>query len=225
MLWHPCQSSIVCGQCLQQYNHLVHSCPKAEGIHCPACCRDDWSDYHEAYKTKRSANEGCHSCRRLSYSARCLELHASTVQDGKACNPCVLHSEDTVTVVNCWWVLKPNMNTNVNGANAHRATKTWIGVSTDGCNLLNVVGWLASKGRRPTGSTYYSCTEGEDEEAAEPYRTPLLVFWETEAMSDTGLHVDCLVVGMTHKSFEVAAVCIVQNAHCSPENYLQCSRD
>ena len=36
-----------------------------------------------------------------------------------------------------------------------------------------------------------ACLEGED------YRPPLLVFWDSEAMQNTGVHVPNLVVGMT----------------------------
>ena len=73
---------------LHPYNNLgQHECPNATGIHCPACCQESCSDYHEEYKTKRLASHGCNSCRRVFYGPSCLELHSSKAQDGKPSGP------------------------------------------------------------------------------------------------------------------------------------------
>ena len=214
-------SGYFCGRCLHPYDHLgQHACPNATGIHCPACCQETCSDYHEAYKTKRLASHVCNSCRRVFYGPSCLELHSSKAQDGKPSGPqkpsvcqarrkCA-HCRKLLVGRKeqhdhcCGWGECPSCREKVD-LNTHRC---FIQKAKDPDEIRQekraVQLAKRKKRRRQQGGdaskglqTLRSNTETENQEQPDEYKEPLLVFFDIEAMQNTGKHIANLVVGMT----------------------------
>ena len=201
-----------CGRCLKPYDHQGrHNCAEGKGIHCPCCQQDTCEDYVKAYLCGRKAHYLCRDCQRFFHGDGCLTLHQtkaiggatvagsnyrSVCESWKKCRGChkLLKSVQDQQEHRCGFGTCPSCREEVD-LKEHRC---FVQVPRDPEILeheAQIVQINLRRRRREElrkkGLPVPACLEGED------YRPQLLVFWDSEAMQNTGIHVPNLVVGMT----------------------------
>ena len=213
-------------------NHDGHRCSEGKGIHCPGCQQNECHDYIEAYLRKRHAHIPCRHCRRQFYRDACFQLHQTKILSGKACGPNQSSvCESWHKCANCRKLLR-----SMNEEDKHRCGysecpschettdlnqhQCFVQVPTDPEELEDRACILQinkrTRLRREARSDPNTAMEGQEEED-NTYHPQLLVFWDTGAIQNTGVHVPNLVVGM---AAEDASLQIFRGENCI-EEFLQ----
>ena len=214
-----------CGQCLKPYNvRGHHNCAEGKGIYCPCCQQDTCEDYVEVYLRGRKAHLPCPHCRQFFHGDGCLTLdhtktiggaavgpnHWSVCESWRKCAGChkLLKSVQDQQDHRCGFGTCPACMEEVD-LKEHRC---FFQIPCDPEELEDEarISQINLRKRRQEelqkkGKRVPACLEGED------YRPPLLVFWDSEAMQNTGVHVPNLVVGMTA---EDATPCLFADETC-----------
>ena len=217
------RTSYFCGWCLKPYNEQGS---EGKGVHCPGCQQNECNNYIEAYLRKRPAHIPCRHCHPQFYGDACFQLHQTKTLSGKACGPnqslvcdswrkcanCIklLSSMNEQDEHRCGYSECPSCHETTD-LNQHQC---FVQVPTDpeeledrACivqsNKWTQLHWEARNDRN-------TVMEGEEEEEEEEDNTchpTLLVFWDMEAMQDTGMHVPNLVVGITAEDASPQILC------------------
>ena len=223
-----------CGRCLKLYNQQGrHQCSEGKSVHCPGCQQNECDDYIETYLRKRPAHIPCRHCRRQFYGDACFQLHQTKTLSGKACGPNQsLVCDSWHKCASCRKLLR-----SMNEQDEHRCRyseclschettdlnqhQCFVQIPTDQEELEDRARIIQINKRTRLGrearNDPNTATEGGEVEEDNTYKPPLLVFWDTEAMQDTGVHVPNLVVGMTE---EDALPQIFRRENCM-EQFLQ----
>ena len=223
-----------CGRCLKPYNQQGrHQCSEGKGVHCPGCQQNECDDYIEAYLRKRPAHIPCRHCGRQFYGDTCFQLHQTKTLGGKACGP----NQSSVCdswhkCANCRKLLR-----SMNEQDEHRCGysecpschettdlnhhQCFVQIPTDPEELEDRAHIVQinkqTRLRREAHNDSNTATESREVEEDNTFHPPLLVFWYTEAMQDTGVHVPHLVVG---KAAEDSLPQIFRGENCM-EQFLQ----
>ena len=200
-----------CGRCLKPYdNEGQHACANNPG-HCPACMQNHCSDYQEAKLQRRPASHLCDTCRRRFYGATCFHQHLPKSYQGKLvggnqvsvctqrrkCPDCrkLLVGFKEQTKHECGYIDRPSCHQYEEAA----THKCYIQIAKSPEQEKEEKKKKRKKQKRGAAAGLTTLeANGEGMELTEDdEKPPLHVFFDIEAMQDTGRHIPNLVVAET----------------------------
>ena len=209
-------SSYVCARCFKPYNDQGRHACRNNPNHCPACLKTGCPDYTEAKCRWQSPTTHCTQCRRFFYGEECVQHHISHSYNGKPadgthvsvctqrrkCQECekLLVGLKQQKQHKCGYVECPSC-------------KNYVEATTHQCFVQKAKTPAEEKEekkkkkRARRGAAVGVATlqanedgmEDLDPDAEQDEKPPLHVFFDIEAMQDTGRHVANLVVAETEE--------------------------
>ena len=204
-------SSYFCARCFQPYNtEGQHAC-RNNPDHCPACLQNNCPDYTEAKCRGLRASLPCCSCKRLFHGETCLNSHLTrsytgNAADAKHVNVCTHRRK----CFNCQKLLVglKEQKEHKCGYVECRSCREYVEAATHKCFIQVAKSpqeereekkkkkKKVKRGAAAGLATLEANGEGMDVEEEED-KPPLHVFFDTEAMQDTGCHVPNLLIAET----------------------------
>ncbi|KAL9982832.1 hypothetical protein ACROYT_G004941 [Oculina patagonica] len=204
-------NSYFCWRCLKPYNDEGrHACTN-NSDHCPACLQNRCSDYMEAKCRRQRASLLCGSCKRLFHGDTCLQQHLTQSYNGKAADvqnvSVCTHRRKCLECMKLLVDLKEQKEHKC-GYVECRSCREYVEVATHKCFVQVAKSpqeekeekkkkKKAKRGAAAGLATLEANDEGMDIEQDDDDKPPLHVFFDIEAMQDTGRHVPNLLIAET----------------------------
>ena len=181
-------TSYVCKRCYKPYdNEGRHRCDKNKE-RCPACQQNVCNDYLDAIKQHRTSHLSCRDCHGSFFGNTCIKQHKEHTQSGSLVSankrqPSVCqHRKKCKECLKMLVGIKQQEQHKCGYVECH-SCKEYVEAATHKCYIQ-----VAPK------------KENEEEDDDDEQKQTLLVFFDIEAMQDTGKHIPNLVVASTHES-------------------------
>ena len=206
-------TSYFCCKCLKPYNNEGRHACTDNPDHCPASLQNHCSDYMEAKQFRRQASLLCRSCKRLSHGEVCLQQHLT-----KTCNGKVVDAQHVSVCthrrkcLDCMKLLVgfKEQKEHLCGYIECRACRKYVEVATHKC-FIQVVKSPAQE-KEEKKKKKHKEKQKRDEAAGlatleangegmgnmdDEDKPPIHVFFDIEALQETGRHVPNLLIAET----------------------------
>ena len=175
-------TSYFCARCLKPYDNQGHHACDNNPDHCSACLQTECPDYTEAPCRSLPATQTCDSCRQTFYATACFTNHVSKTQSGK--------TADHQQLIICTSCRKcSNCRKLLVGRKQQQEHRCGYQVAASLATVHSNEDDVPSTSLLPSPPA-----DGVDLNDEKP---PLHVFFDMEAMQDTGRHVPNLLVAKT----------------------------